>query len=142
MVGHISDLTLDQRRELLALLTQGRADLQTDEDVLAELSEALRRQLSLSAGTDLAEGFRRRMIRTAEELGGDRSPGHYDFRSDRAVAKEILTQVRRQAKDADDAFMTDFAKTFRTMSQDKRAAWLREAALAASAAEPGEAAAR
>ncbi len=147
MVGHISDLTLDQRRELLALLTQERADLQTDEDVLAELSEALRRRLSLSAGTDLAEGFRRRMIRTAEELGGDRTPGHYDFRSDRAIAEEVLTQVGLQAKvlstsDAEDAFMRDFAKTFLTMSQDKRAAWLREAALAASAAEPGEAAAR
>ena len=35
--------------------------------------------------------------------------------------------------------MVDFAKTFRTMSQDRRAAWLREAALAASAAESGEA---
>ena len=52
-------------------------------------------------------------------------------------------QVRLQAKalssDADGDFMVDFAKTFRTMSQDRRAAWLREAALAASAAEPDEA---
>lgn len=144
MVGHILDLAPDQRRELLGLLTQERADLQTDDEVLAELSEALRRQLSLSAATDLAEGFRRRMIRIAEELGGDHAPGHYDFRSDRAIAEEVLTQVGRQAEalsasDADGDFMRDFAKTFRTMSQDRRAAWLREAALAASAAESGEA---
>ena len=46
------------------------------------------------------------------------------------------------ASDADGDFMVDFAKTFRTMSQDRRAAWLREAALAASAAEPDEAAAQ
>lgn len=134
----------DQRRELLALLTQERADLQTDDEVLAELSEALRRQLSLGAAMDLVEGFRRRMIRIAEELGGDHAPGHYDFRSDRAIAEEVLAQVGRQAEvlstsDADGDFMVDFAKIFRTMSQDRRAAWLREAALAASAAESGEA---
>lgn len=153
MVGHIRDLTPDQQRELLALLTQERADLQTDEDVLAELSGTLRRQLSLSDGTDLAEGFRRRMIRTAdelrtaEELGGARAPRHYDFHSDRAIAEEILKLVGRQAKElstasVEDPFRTEFVKTFRTMSQDKRAAWLRETALAANAAEPGEAAAR
>lgn len=136
----------DQRRELLALLTQERADLQTDDEVLAELSEALRRQLSLGAAMDLVEGFRRRMIRIAEELGGDHAPGHYDFRSDRAIAEEVLAQVGRQAEvlstsdaDGDGDFMVDFAKIFRTMSQDRRAAWLREAALAASAAESGEA---
>jgi hypothetical protein len=144
MVGHVLDLTPLQRRELLALLTQERADLQTDDEVLAELSEALRRQLSLSAATDLAEGFRRRMIRIAEELGGrDHAPGHYDFWSDRAIAEDVLKQVGLQAEalssDADGDFMVDFAKTFRTMSQDRRAAWLREAALAASAAESGEA---
>jgi len=144
MVGHVLDLAPGQRRELLTLLTRERADLQTDDEILAELSEALRRQLSLSAATDLAEGFRRRMIRIAEELGGDHAPGHYDFRSDRAIAEEVLTQVGRQAEvlsasDADGDFMLDFAKTFRTMSQDRRAAWLREAALAASAAESGEA---
>jgi len=144
MVGQVRDLAPGQRRELLSLLTQERADLQTDEEILAELSEALRRQLSLSAATDLAEGFRRRMIRIAEELGDDHAPGHYDFRSDRAIAEEVLKQVRRHAEvlsasDADGDFMLDFAKTFRTMSQDRRAAWLREAALAASAAESGEA---
>jgi hypothetical protein len=143
MVGHVLDLAPDQRRELLALLTQERADLQTDDDVLAELSETLRRQLSLSAATDLAEGFRRRMIRIAEELGDHRSPGHYDFRSDRVIAEEVLTLVGEQAEvlssDAGCAFKVDFAKAFRTMSQDRRAAWLREAALARSAAESGEA---
>ena len=147
MVGHVLDLAPNQRRELLTLLTQERADLQTDDEILAELSEALRRQLSLSAATDLAEGFRRRMIRIAEELGGeDRRPGHYDFLSDRKIAEEILRQVRRRAKalssGAEGDFMVDFAKSFRTMSQDRRATWLREAALAASAAEPDEAAAR
>jgi len=147
MIGHIRDLAPDERRELLALLTQERADLQTDAEVLAELSETLRRQLSLSAASDLAEGFRRRMIRIAEELGEDHDPGHYDFRSDRAIAEDILEQVGKQAEllaksDADGAFMVDFAKTFRTMSQDRRAAWLREAALAARAAEPDEEAAQ
>ena len=84
MVWHVLDLAPRERRELLTLLTQERADLQTDDEVLAELSETLRRQLSLGAATDLAEGFRRRMIRIAEELGGeDHSPGHYDFVSDR-----------------------------------------------------------
>lgn len=144
MVGHVSDLAPYQQRELLALLTQERTDLQTDEEVLPELSETLRRQLSLGAATDLAEGFRRRMIRIAEELGGDHAPGYYDFRSDRAIATDVLEQVRLKAKalssDADGDFMVDFAKTFRTMSQDRRAAWLREAALAANAAEPDEAA--
>lgn len=144
MVGHVRDLAPDQRRELLALLTQERTDLQTDEEVLAELSEALRRQLSLGAATDLAEGFRRRMIRIAEELGADHAPGYYDFRSDRAIAEDLLKQVGRQAEalsksDVDSDFMVDFAKTFRTMSQDRRAAWLREAAVAASTAETGEA---
>lgn len=141
------DLVPGQRRELLELLTQERADLQTDDEVLAELSETLRRQLSLSAATDLAEGFRRRMIRIAEELREDDDPGNYDFRSDRAIADDILKRVREKAEvlsnsDAGGAFMVDFAKTFRTMSQDRRAAWLREAALAASAAEPDEAAAQ
>jgi hypothetical protein len=144
MVGHVSELAPNEQRELLALLTQERTDLHTDEEVLAELSETLRRQLSLGAATDLAEGFRRRMIRIAEELGGDHAPGYYDFRSDRAIATEVLEQVRLKAKalssDADGDFMVDFAKTFRTMSQDRRAAWLREAALAANAAEPDEAA--
>src|SRR4051812_12969024 len=144
MVGHILELAPDQRRELLALLTQERADLQTDDEVLAELSETLRRQLSLSAATDLAEGFRRRMIRIAEELGGsDHAPGHYDFWSDRAIAEDVLEQVGLKAEalssDADGDFKVDFAKTFRTMSQDRRAAWLREAAVAASTAETGEA---
>jgi hypothetical protein len=144
MVGHVLDLDPGERRELLTLLTQERADLQTDDEILTELSETLRRQLSLSAATDLAEGFRRRMIRIAEELGADHPPGYYDFRSDRAIAEEVLTQAGRQAEalsasDADGDFMRDFAKTFRTMSQDRRAAWLREAALAASAAESGEA---
>ena len=147
MVGHVLDLAPGERRELLTLLTQERADLQTDDEVLAELSETLRRQLSLGAATDLAEGFRRRMIRIAEELGGeDRSPGHYDFLSDRKIAEEVLMQVRLRAKalssGAEGDFMADFAKSFRTMSQDRRATWLREAALAASAAEPDEAAAR
>src|SRR3954471_12825575 len=146
MVGHVLDLAPRERRVLLTLLTQERADLQTDDEVLAELSEALRRQLSLGAATDLAEGFRRRMIRVAEELGeDDHSPGHYDFLSDRAIAEEILKQVRLRAKalssGTDGDFMVDFAKSFRTMSQDRRATWLREAALAARADEP-EAAAR
>src|SRR3954447_2448229 len=144
MVGHVLDLAPGERRELLTLLTQERADLQTDDEVLAELSEALRRQLSLGAATDLAEGFRRRMIRIAEELGDeDHSPGHYDFLSDRAIAEEILKQVRLRAKalsSGAEGFMADFAKSFRTMSQDRRATWLREAALAASAAEHDEAA--
>src|SRR4051794_36940755 len=140
MVGHILDLDPDQRRELLALLTPERADLQTNDEVLAELSETLRRQLSLSAATDLAQGFRRRMTRIAEELGDDdRARGHYDFLSDRKIAEEVLTRVGQQAQvlksDTDGPFMADFAKTFRTMSQDRRAAWLRDAALAASAAE-------
>src|SRR4051812_39367990 len=140
MVGHVLDLAPDQRRELLALLTQERTDLQTDEEVLTELSETLRRQLSLSAATDLAEGFRRRMIRTAEELGADRASGYYDFRSDRVIAEDLLKQVARQAEalsksDADSDFMVDFAKTFKTMSQDRRATWLRQAAVAASTAE-------
>src|SRR4051812_45034160 len=130
MIGHIMDLVPGQRRELFELLTQERADLQTDDEVLAELSETLRRQLSLSAATDLAEGFRRRMIRIAEELREDDDPGNYDFRSDRAVADDILKRVRKKAEvlsnsDADGAFMVDFAKTFRTMSQDRRAARLR-----------------
>jgi hypothetical protein len=144
MVGHVLDLAPDQRRELLALLTQERTDLQTDEEVLAELSETLRRQLSLGAATDLAEGFRRRMIRITEELGDDHPPGYYDFRSDRAIAEDVLERVGRQAEtlsksDHHDDFMVDFAKTFRTMSQDRRAAWLRGAAVAASTAEKGEA---
>jgi hypothetical protein len=147
VIGHISDLTAAQHRELLALLTQEPADLQTDDEVLAELSETLRRQLSLSAATDLAEGFRRRMIRIAEELSEeDHGPGHYDFQSDRRIAKDLLKQVGVKAEalssDADGDFMADFAKTFRTMSQDRRAAWLRRAALAASAAETDEAAAQ
>jgi hypothetical protein len=147
MVGHVLDLAPRERRELLTLLTQERADLQTDDEILAELSETLRRQLSLGAATDLAEGFRRRMIRIAEELGGeDHSPGHYDFLSDRKIAEEVLKQVRLRAKalssGADGDFTADFAKTFRTMSQDRRAAWLREAALAANTAEPDEAATR
>ena len=144
MVAHVLDLAPHERRELLTLLTQERADLQTDDEVLAELSETLRRQLSISAATDLAEGFRRRMIRIAEELGADRPPGYYDFWSDRAIAEDVLEHVGRQVEtlsksDGDDAFMLDFAKTFRTMSQDRRAAWLREAAMAASTAETGEA---
>lgn len=144
MVGHVRDLAPDQRRELLALLTQERTDLQTDDEVLAELSETLRRQLSLGAATDLAEGFRRRMIRIAEELGAAHAPDYYDFRSDRAIAKELLEQVGLQAEalsksDVDSDFMVDFTKTFRTMSQDRRAAWLREAAVAASTAETGAA---
>src|SRR3954447_10368481 len=121
MIGHILDLAPDQRRELLALLTQERANLQTNDEVLAELSETLRRQLSLSAATDLVEGFRRRMIRIAEELGGrDHAPGYYDFWSDRRIAEDVLEQVRLQARalsSGDDGdFMVDFAKTFRTMS--------------------------
>jgi hypothetical protein len=141
MVGHVLDLAPDQRRELLALLTQERAELQTDDEVLAELSEALRRQLSLGAATDLAEGFRRRMIRIVEELGGNHAPGDYDFQSDRAIAEEVLKRVEAEllTSDADGDFMVDFAKTFRTMSQDRRAAWLRDAALAASAAKSGKA---
>jgi len=147
MIGHIMELAADERRKLLALLTQESADLQTDDEVLAELSETLRRQLSLSAATDLAEGFRRRMIRIAEELSDDsHGPGHYDFQSDRRIAEDLLTQVRLKAtalsSGADDDFMVDFAKTFNTMSQDRRAAWLRGAALAASAAEPDESAAQ
>jgi hypothetical protein len=147
MVGHVLELTPRERRELLTLLTQERADLQTDDEVLAELSETLRRQLTLGAATDLAEGFRRRMIRIAEELeGADHSPGHYDFVSDRKIAEEVLKQVRLRAKalssGADGDFMADFTKSFKTMSQDRRATWLREAALAASAAEPDDAAAR
>jgi hypothetical protein len=145
MVGHVLDLAPRERRELLTLLTQERADLQTDDEVVAELAETLRRQLSLSAATDLAEGFRRRMIRIAEELGGeDHSPGHYDFLSDRKIAEDVLKQVRLRAKalssGADGDFLADFTKSFRTMSQDRRATWLREAALAASADEPDAAA--
>src|SRR5215210_4412366 len=99
MMGHVLDLAPSERRELLTLLTQERADLQTDDEVLTELSETLRRQLSLGAATDLAEGFRRRMIRIAEELGGeDHSPSHYDFLSDRKIADEVLKQVRLRAK--------------------------------------------
>src|SRR4051794_14236417 len=141
MIEHVLDLHPDQRRELLGLLTQERTDLQTDEQVLAELSETLRRQLSLSAATDLAEGFRRRMIRITDELGDGHTPGHYDFLTDRQIAEDVLTLVGGQAgvlsSDAEDAFKMDFAKAFRTMSQDKRAAWLRDAALARSAAESG-----
>jgi hypothetical protein len=145
MMGHVLELSADQQRELLALLTQARTDLQTDEEILAELSETFRRQLSLSAATDLAEGFRRRMIRIAEELGNDehRPPGYFDFQSDRAIAEELLEQVGLQAKtlanSVDSQFMVDFVKTFRTMSQVRRAAWLREAAVAASTAKTGEA---
>jgi hypothetical protein len=145
MVGHVLDLTPREQRELLTLLTQERGDLQTEEEVLAELSDALRRQLSLRAATDLAEGFRRRMIRIAEELEGeDHGPGHYDFLSDRKIAEQVLKQVSLQAKalasGADGDFMADFTKSFRTMSQDRRSTWLREAALAASADEPDAAA--
>lgn len=147
MIGHVLDLAPSQRRELLTLLTQEPADLQTDDEVLAELSETLRRQLSLGAATDLAEGFRRRMIRIAEELGEDeRGPGHYDFLSDRKIAEEVLMKVRLRAEalssGAEGDFMVDFTKSFQTMTLDRRATWLREAALAASAAEPDEAAAR
>jgi hypothetical protein len=145
MVGHVQALDQDERRELLALLTQQRKDeLLTDEEVLAELSETLRRQLSLSAATDLAEGFRRRMIRIAEELGEPHAPGYYDFRSDREIAEYLLEQVGLQAEelsksDLKSDFMVDFAKTFQTMSQDSRAAWLRKAAVAASTAQTGQA---
>lgn len=154
MVGHIRELTPSDRRELLSLLTQERAVLQTDEEVLAELSETLRRQLGLGdAAKDLAEGFRRRMIRVAEELripdvqgGEDRGPGYYDFLSDRAIAMDILEMVQSRAKalssGGDSAFMEDFAKSFSTMSLERRATWLREAALAASASKSEEAAAR
>ena len=147
MIGHVLDLAPSQRRELLTLLTQEPADLQTDDEVLAELSETLRRQLSLGAATDLAEGFRRRMIRIAEELGGEeQGPGHYDFLSDRKIAEEVLMKVRLRAEalssGAEGDFMVDFTKSFQTMTLDRRATWLREAALAASAAEPDEAAAR
>lgn len=142
MIGHVLDLDPRQRRELLGLLTQERTDVQTDEEILAELSETLRRQLSLSAATDLAEVFRRRMIRIADELGDGHIPGYYDFLPDRAIAEEVLTLVGRQAgvlsTDADDAFKVDFVKGFQTMSHDKRATWLRYAALARSAAESGE----
>jgi hypothetical protein len=141
MVGYVADLAPYQQRELLTLLTQESTELQTDEEILAGLSETLRRQLSLGAATDLAEGFRRRMIRVAEELGPEPHPdGYYDFRSDRVIAKEIVEQVRLQANalssNAEGEFMVDFTKSFKTMSQDRRAAWLRKAALAASAAEP------
>lgn len=147
MVGHILDLAAHERRELLGLLTQERADVQTDDEVLADLSETLRRQLGLSEKTDLADGFRRRMIRIAEELEGQkRSPGHDDFRSDRAIAQEVLSHVQARAQvlsaGREPAFSEDFAKSFKTMSRDRRAAWLREAALAASANDPHEAAAR
>jgi hypothetical protein len=75
------------------------------------------------------------MIRIAEELGDDHPPGYYDFRSDRAIAEDVLERVGRQAEtlsksDHHDDFIVDFAKTFRTMSQDRRAAWLRGAAVA------------
>jgi hypothetical protein len=153
MVGHVLELAASERRELLSLLTQERADLQTDDEVLAELSETLRRQLSLGAATDLAEGFRRRMIRVAEELrtpvalgGEDRGPGHYDFLTDRAIAEDILKMVKLRAQalssGGDGDFMADFAKSFTTMSLERRATWLREAALAASATKSEEAAAR
>jgi hypothetical protein len=146
VIGHVLDLAPSQRRELLTLLTQEPADLQTDDEVLAELSETLRRQLSLGAATDLAEGFRRRMIRIAEELGGEQGPGHYDFLSDRKIAEEVLMNVRLRAEalssGAEGDFMVDFTKSFQTMTLDRRATWLREAALAANAAEPDEAAAR
>src|SRR3954454_764266 len=147
MVGHVLELAPYQQRELLALLTQERTDLQTDEELLAELSETLRRQLSLSAATDLAEGFRRRMIRIAEELSDvPHSPGHYDFQSDRTIAEEVMRQVRLRAEalssGADGDLMVEFTKTFQTMSQDRRAAWLRGAAPAARAAEPDETAAQ
>src|SRR3954471_20759745 len=100
MIGHIRDLAPGQQRELLALLTQESVDLQTDDEVLAELADTLRRQLSLSAATDLAEGFRRRMIRIAEQLREeDVDPGYYDFRSDRKIAEEILMLVDQQATD-------------------------------------------
>src|SRR3954453_13154193 len=128
MVGYVGDLAPHQQRELLKLLTQESTELQTDEEVLAGLAETLRRQLSLGAATDLAEGFRRRMIRVAGELGPEPHPdGYYDFRSDRAIAKEIVEQVGLQANalssDAEGEFMVDFAKTFQTMSQDRRAGW-------------------
>lgn len=144
MVGHVLDLAPGERRELLTLLTQERADLQTDGEVLAELSETLRRQLSLGAATDLAEGFRRRMIRVAEELGGeDHSPGHYDFVSDRTIAGGSLDAgppagagalVRRRRRLHDGLC--------EVLPNDVAGTWLREAALAASAAESDEAAAR
>jgi hypothetical protein len=82
------------------------------------------------------------MIRIAEELGGGHAPGYYDFRSDRAIATEILKQVSLHANalssDPKGDLMVDFARTFQTMSHDRRAAWLRAAALAANAAEPDE----
>src|SRR4051812_18445682 len=120
MVGHVGDLAPRERRELLTLLTQERADLQTDKEVLAELSDALRRQLGLRAGTDLAEGFRRRMIRIVEEFEEeDHDAGRYDFVSDRAIADQVLKHVSLQAEalasGADGNFMADFTKSFKTM---------------------------
>lgn len=152
MVGHVGDLTLREQRELLALLTQERVDLtqervdlQTGEEVLAELADTLRRQLGLRPGTDLAEGFRRRMIRIVEELEKvDRAADYYDFVSDRAIAEQVLDQVSARAtalaSGAEGDFMAEFTKSFKTLSQDRRATWLREAALAAGADEPDAAA--
>lgn len=142
MIGHVEKLSQDQRRELLALLTQERADRHTDDELLTELSDALRRQLSLSETTDLTEGFRRRMIRVTDELGEDHAPSYYDFRSDLSIAKELLTHVSQKVNELSatggDDFKSDFAKSFKTMSQDKRANWLHEAALAADAVRSSE----
>lgn len=142
MIAHVTQLTPEQRKDLLSLLTQEPVDVEDDGEVTAELRDTLRRQLSIKDTTDLAEGFRRRMVKTAEQLGGERPAGHYDFMSDREVAGELIAEVSRHAKaladlEAEDELLIEFAKTFRTMPQARRATWLRRAALAASEALEG-----
>ena len=114
-----------------------------DEQVFADLADVLRTQPNLTPATDLAEGFRRRMIKTTEDLRGEQPPGHYDFKGDREIAAELITEVGAQARtlarnDTDGEFLAEFAKTFRTMPQARRARFLSEAALAASAAAGGQ----
>jgi hypothetical protein len=144
MISYIADITPEQRHELLTLLTQEPQPVLSDDQVLADLADTLRTQLNLTPSTDLAEGFRRRMIKTTEDLRGAQPPGYYDFKSDRAIASELVAEVSVQAQtlagsEADDEFLAEFAKTFRTMPQSRRARFLSEAALAAGTAAGGKA---
>lgn len=138
MISHVASLEIEQRRELLSVLTRESVDHVPDDALLPELAETLRRQLSIQRSVDLAEGFRRRMIRTAQDLGGERPDGYYDFRSDRDIAIELIAAVSARAQELtvdDGEFLTEFSKTFRTISQATRAKWLHDAALAATAVD-------
>jgi hypothetical protein len=138
----IRDLSTEQKNELLNLLSPRRTRRElTGKEATEELTAHLRRVLGLSDKVDLVQGFRRRMIETMIEFGGDQSPTDYDLRSDRDIAEELLDKVVEEAASLSDMAGTtrvdfdEFAKGFKTMSQADRADWLYSAALAASQAK-------